>query len=51
MQQSQAEIQSAILMPLVGDIFLIDALYPHGDKWQVSLTFRFDRSRSGVILK
>ncbi len=48
---SQAELQAQILTPLLGDLFQVDAIYPHDGKWVVSLTYRYERAKSVKHLK
>ena len=51
MEGSQPDKELAQLVPLVADIYSVDAVYRHGDQVEFSLTARYERSRSVKMLK
>lgn len=51
MQPDQTEKQVQALTPLLGDLFHIEAVYPHDKQIIVSLTSRWDRTRAVTLLR
>ncbi len=51
MEGSRPDKELAQLVPLVADIYSVDAVYRHGDQVEFSLTARYERSRSVKMLK
>lgn len=51
MDNSAFEKQSQTVLPLVNDLFGVDASYRHGDRLVLSLSYRYNREKSTRLLK